>query len=120
MRRLVLVIEDDTAIRLLITDALREKGIEVLSAMDGGHALRTALAAPPAAVVLDLGLPGMDGAEFVAHWRERVPGAEAVPILVVSGRADAGEVAALIGATRLFSKPFMVEDLVGEISRALS
>jgi len=120
MRRLVLVIEDDTAIRLLITDALREKGIEVLAAMDGGHALRTALAAPPAAVVLDLGLPGMDGAEFVALWRERVPNADAIPILVVSGRADAREVAAHIGATRVFSKPFMVEDLVGEISRALN
>jgi DNA-binding response OmpR family regulator len=120
MRGRVLVIEDDTAVRLLITHALREKGIEVLSAMDGGHALRTALAAPPAAIVLDLGLPGMDGAEFIAQWRERVPSADAVPILVVSGRADAREVAALIGATRLFSKPFVVDDLVGEVSRALN
>ena len=120
MRERVLVIEDDTAIRLLISDALREKGFDVIPAMDGSHALRTALAAPPAAVVLDLGLPEMDGADFVAHWRERAPSAKGVPILVVSGRPDAREVAAQIGATRLFTKPFIVDELVSEVDRALN
>ena len=119
MSRRVLVVEDDTAVRRLISDALRENGIDVISALDGWHALRTALAARPAAVVLDIGLPEMDGADFVARWRERSPSASDVPIVVVSGRADASEVATLIGATRLFTKPFIVDELVGAVGRAL-
>jgi DNA-binding response OmpR family regulator len=116
--RRVLVIEDDSDVRRLITDALREVGLEVIPAVDGSHALRTALAVQPAAVVLDLGLPEMQGADFVTHWRERSPSASDVPIVVVSGWRDAREIAALIGAVRVFGKPFVVDELVGEVERA--
>ena len=120
MKRRVLVIEDDPNIRRLIVESLSDSGIDVLAAMDGIHALRSALAVPPSVVVLDLSLPEMDGADFVERWRARHPEAKAVPILVVSGRADAGEVAAKLGAARVFKKPFVVEDLVHEVARALN
>ena len=120
MKRRVLVIEDDPNIRRLIVESLADSGIDVLAAVDGTHALRSALAVPPSVVVLDLGLPELDGADFVERWRTRHPEALAVPIVVVSGRQDAGEIATKLGATSLFKKPFMVEELVRAVSRALN
>jgi DNA-binding response OmpR family regulator len=119
LNRRVLVIEDDTDIRKLITEALEGVGLDVVSAVDGGQALRTALARTPAAVVLDIGLPDFDGTQFVARWRERRPDANEVPIVVVSARADRMEIASLLGATYVCGKPFEVDELVGEVERAV-
>jgi len=114
----VLLIEDDPDIRRLIAGALRDVGLDVVVAMDGAQALRTALARKPAAVVLDLGLPDFDGAEFVARWRERRPDAGDVPIVIVSARPDRREVGGLLGARRVFGKPFEVDELVGAVEQA--
>lgn len=119
LNRRVLVIEDDTDIRKLITDALEGVGLDVVSAVDGSQALRTALARQPAAVVLDIGLPDFDGTQFVARWRERRPDANGVPIVVVSGRSDRREIASLLGAAYVCGKPFEVDELVGEVERAV-
>ena len=119
LNRRVLVIEDDNDIRRLITECLTNAGLDVVAAVDAAHALRTALARTPAAVVLDLGLPDQDGAQFVARWRERRPDASDVPILVVSGRTDRREVAGLLGAAYVCGKPFQVDELVGEVERAV-
>jgi DNA-binding response OmpR family regulator len=119
LNRRVLVIEDDTDIRKLITDALKGAGLDVVSAVDGGQALRTALARKPAAVVLDISLPDFDGTQFVARWRERRPDANEVPIVVVSGRPDRREIASLLGAAYVCGKPFEVDELVGEVERAV-
>ena len=120
MKRRVLVIEDDPIIRKLIVESLRDTGIDVVAAVDGLHALRTALAIPPSVVVLDLSLPELDGADFITRWRERDSTAQNVPIVVVSGRSDARSVAHDIGATRVFGKPFIVDDLVHEVEGALA
>jgi DNA-binding response OmpR family regulator len=119
VKRRVLVIEDDPDGRRLIVDALVERGIDVIAAVDGLHALRTALAVSPSVVVLDLALPEMDGARFIEQWRDRYPQARGVPVVVVSGKSDAREIATRIGASRVFKKPFIVEDLVSEVSRVL-
>jgi len=118
LHRRVLLIEDDPDVRRLIAGALRDVGLDVVPAMDGAQALRTALARKPAAVVLDLGLPDFDGAEFVARWRERRPDAGDVPIVIVSARPDRREVAGLLGARRVFGKPFEVDELVGAVEQA--
>jgi DNA-binding response OmpR family regulator len=120
LKRRVLVIEDDPDVRKLITDCLRAAGLDALPAVDGAQALRTALARKPAAVVLDLGLPDFDGAQFVARWRERRPDSRDVPIVVVSGRPDRREVGGLLGAARIFGKPFEVDELVGAVDRVLN
>ncbi|TME30570.1 MAG: response regulator [Chloroflexi bacterium] len=119
LNRRVLVIEDDNDIRRLITDALRNAGLDVVAAVDAGQALRTALARKPAAVVLDIGLPDFDGTQFVARWRERRPDASDVPIVVVSGRADRREIASLLGAAYVCGKPFILDDLVDQVERAV-
>ena len=120
LKRRVLVIEDDPDIRKLITECLRAAGLDALPAVDGAQALRTAIARKPAAVVLDLGLPDFDGAQFVARWRERRPDSRDVPIVVVSGRSDRREVGGLLGAARIFGKPFEVDELVGAVDRVLN
>ena len=119
LNRRVLVIEDDNDIRRLITESLRSAGLDVIAAVDAAQALRTALARTPAAVVLDLGLPDQDGTQFVARWRERRPDANDVPILIVSGRTDRREIGSLLGATYVCGKPFQVDELVGEVERAV-
>ena len=118
VNRRVLVIEDDNDIRRLITESLRSAGLDVV-AVDAGQALRTALARKPAAVVLDPGLPDYDGTQFIARWRERRPDANDVPILIVSGRADRRQIASLVGAAYVCGKPFQIDELVGEVERAV-
>jgi two-component system KDP operon response regulator KdpE len=119
LNRRVLVIEDDNDIRKLITEALTNVGLDVVAAIDASQALRTALARKPAAVVLDIGLPDHDGTQFVARWRERRPDANDVPIVVVSARADRREIASLLGAAYVCGKPFELDELVGEVERAV-
>src|SRR5213083_2438575 len=119
VNRRVLVIEDDNDTRRLITESLRSAGLDAVAAVDAAQALRTALARKPAAVVLDIGLPDFDGTQFVARWRERRPDASEVPIVIVSGRADRREIASLLGAAYVCGKPFVVDELVGEVERAV-
>jgi len=119
LNRRVLVIEDDNDIRRLITESLRSAGFDVVAAVDASQALRTALARKPAAVVLDIGLPDYDGTQFIARWRERRPDAGDVPIVIVSGRSDRREIASLLGAAYVCGKPFVVDDLVDEVERAV-
>src|SRR5206468_6191000 len=120
LHRRVLLIEDDPDVRRLIAGALRDVGLDVVPAVDGAQALRTALARKPAAIVLDLGLPDFDGAQFVARWRERRPDSRDVPIVVISGHPDRREVGGLIGAVKVFGKPFEVDELVGTVDRVLN
>jgi len=119
LNRRVLVIEDDNDVRRLIAESLTAAGLDVVAAIDGSQALRTALARKPAAIVLDIGLPDYDGAQFVARWRERRPDANDVPIVIVSGRPDRREIAGLLGAAYVCGKPFEIDELVGEVERAV-
>src|SRR5947199_10495752 len=118
LNRRVLVIEDDNDIRRLITESLRGAGLDVVAAVDAAQALRTALARKPAAAVLDIGLPDFDGTQFVGRWRERRPDVSEGPIVIVSGRADRGQGASLLGAAYACRKPVEVDEPVGAVERA--
>src|SRR2546428_640052 len=67
----VLVVEDDDATRVMLTEFLSEEGFAVSSALDGAHALRAAAAGMPDLIVLDIGLPILDGTGLARQWRER-------------------------------------------------
>ena len=102
-RKRVLVVEDDTDTRRMLVAAIAEDGMEAIPALDGQHALRSALAVQPNAIVLDLGLPTADGAEFArAYHRHRHADA---PIVVVSARRDADAIGKRIGADAVLHKP---------------
>jgi DNA-binding response OmpR family regulator len=113
----VLVVEDDADTRRLLVTALAQEGYEPIPALDGYHALRTALVAQPSAIVLDLMLPELDGEEFVRAYREQLRAL--APIVVVSARHDAERVGAAIGARAVVRKPFQVQDLVAHVAASL-
>jgi two-component system KDP operon response regulator KdpE len=113
----VLVVDDDPALVRALTINLRARGYEVHAAGTGARALQLAAAHPPDAVVLDLGLPDLDGSEVIAGLR----GWTDVPILVLSAREQSREkVAALdAGADDYVVKPFGMDELLARLRAAI-
>jgi two-component system KDP operon response regulator KdpE len=109
----VLVVEDDPQLLRAMRITLHARGHEVITAATGRKALSEAAAARPDLVVLDLGLPDLDGVEVIQGLR----GWTSVPIIVLSGRTSGGDkVAALdAGADDYVTKPFAVEELLARI-----
>jgi two-component system, OmpR family, KDP operon response regulator KdpE len=112
----VLVVEDEPALLRALEINLRARGYQVSSSGDGRTALAEAARRPPDAVLLDLGLPDMDGSEVIRRLRAW----SAVPVLVLSGRAGSGDkIGALdAGADDYVTKPFSMEELLARL-RAL-
>jgi two-component system OmpR family response regulator len=113
----VLVVEDDEDTRKMLVSAIAEEGFEAIPALDGQHALRTALAVEPSAIVLDLMLPGTDGAEFAREYHEQTH--RDPPIVVVSARHDAEAVGKRIGARAVVTKPFDLDQLMAMLRTAM-
>jgi two-component system, OmpR family, KDP operon response regulator KdpE len=113
----VLVVDDDPALVRALRINLRARGYEVHAADTGASAPRLAASRPPDAVVLDLGLPDMDGGEVIAGLR----GWTNVPILVLSAREQSRQkVAALdAGADDFVVKPFGTDELLARLRAAI-
>ncbi|WP_030486435.1 response regulator [Micromonospora chokoriensis] len=109
----ILVVDDEPQILRALRINLRARRYEVDIAASGAAALKAAASHPPDLVVLDLGLPDIDGVEVIRGLR----GWTAVPIIVLSGRAGSEDkVAALdAGADDYVTKPFGVEELLARI-----
>jgi DNA-binding response OmpR family regulator len=114
----VLVVEDDASTRDSVMSALSDVGISCLGVPDGTAALAECQRRDPDLIVLDLALPGLDGARFADAYR-RIPGSSA-RIIVVSGTDRATETAARICADAFFSKPFKLDALVSLTERLLT
>ena len=114
---LILVVDDEPEIRRFLRIGLSAHGYRIAEAARGGEALRQAEAARPALVVLDLGLPDMDGQDVIRKLREW----SAVPVIVLSVRAAEREkVAALdAGANDYVTKPFGIAELLARVRAAL-
>ncbi len=113
----VLVVDDEPQIRRALGTNLRARGFEVDLAPSGEEALALAAARRPDVVILDLGLPGIDGLEVVAGLR----GWTEIPIIVLSVRdAEADKVAALdAGADDFVTKPFGMDELLARLRAAV-
>jgi two-component system, OmpR family, KDP operon response regulator KdpE len=112
----VLIVDDEPQILRALRINLRARQYEVHTAATAADALAVAAAHPPDLVILDLGLPDMDGVEVIGGLR----GWTSVPIIVLSGRADSTDkVAALdAGADDYVTKPFGVEELLARMRAA--
>lgn len=113
----VLVIDDDPALLKALKLGLRAGGHEVATASNGDQGLTQTAAAAPDVVILDLGLPGMDGLEVLRRIREW----SGVPVLVLSAVDDEKrKVSALdLGADDYVTKPFGMAELEARIRAAL-
>jgi two-component system KDP operon response regulator KdpE len=109
----VLVVDDEPQILRALRINLRARQYDVHTAADGASALKAAAEHTPDLIILDLGLPDMDGADVIRGLR----GWTTVPILVLSGRADSHDkVDALdAGADDYVTKPFGVDELLARI-----
>jgi two-component system KDP operon response regulator KdpE len=114
---LILVIEDDAPIRRFLRASLVNHEYQVVEAQTGKQALDLALQNPPELVILDLGLPDMDGIEVIRRLRDWT----AVPIIIVSARGqEKDKVAALdAGGDDYLTKPFGVGELLARMRVAM-
>jgi two-component system KDP operon response regulator KdpE len=114
----ILIVDDEPPIRRFLRTALAAQDYRVEEAGDGEAALDFLRRNPVDLLVLDLGLPGIDGLEVIRHLRGA---GKAIPIIILSSRDDeAGKVAALdLGADDYVSKPFGMEELSARIRAAL-
>lgn len=113
----LLVVEDEPEIRRFLRASLGSHGYRVVEAECGAEALRRSSESPPDLVLLDLGLPDIDGLEVIRQMRAWLT----APIIVVSARGrEAEKVCALdAGADDYLTKPFGVEELLARIRVAL-
>lgn len=109
----ILVVEDDTPVRNLITTTLKTHDYKYLTAKDGASAIMGASSYNPDIVLLDLGLPDMDGIEVIKKIRTWSNS----PIIVISARSeDSDKIEALdCGADDYLTKPFSVEELLARL-----
>jgi two-component system KDP operon response regulator KdpE len=114
----ILIVDDEPNIIATVAPLLRARGYEVFSAMSGRAALESVDRDKPDLIVLDLGLPDMDGVEVCQRIRE---GSATLPILVLSARgAEGDKVNALdAGADDYVTKPFGTAELLARIRAAL-
>lgn len=110
---LILVVEDDTSVRNLITTTLKAHDYRYLTAPNGQSAILEASSHNPDIVLLDLGLPDMDGVAVI----EKIRSWTNTPIIVISARSeDTDKIDALdAGADDYLTKPFSVEELLARL-----
>ena len=114
---LLLVVEDDAAVRNLMAVTLDTQGYQYHLARNGSEALMEVTTHQPEVMLLDLGLPDMEGVDII----RKVRGWSSMPIIVISARAeDADKVEALdAGADDYLTKPFSVDEMLARLRVAL-
>jgi len=113
----ILVVDDEKSIRSFLKTSLSSYGYAVFEATKGKEALTESVSVHPDAIILDLGLPDMDGREVIAKIRKRTK----TPIIILSVRDDPLEkIAALdAGADDYLTKPFSVEELLARLKAVM-
>ena len=115
-RARILLVDDEVSIRRAVAPLLRARGFDVEVVASGTEAVRIVATRPPDLIVLDLGLPDLDGTEVCRHVRAH----SALPIIVLSARgAESDKVDALeLGADDYVTKPFGIDELLARVRAA--
>lgn len=117
-RQPVLVVEDDTAIRQLIGEILRDAGHEVVECSGGEEALNCLNSIRPAVITLDLAMPSMDGIQFVQQLQKR-PGFEQTPVIFITAAPEVLRRVMLPKGHVTIGKPFYIDQLLHAVGRAI-
>jgi two-component system, chemotaxis family, chemotaxis protein CheY len=115
VRRPVLVVDDEDAVRDVVAEALADEGYRVAQASNGQEALDAATSERPAVILLDMRMPVMDGWGFARAYRQ-APGPHA-PIVVVTATQNAKKWCEEIGGDECLPKPFEIEQLIDVVNR---
>lgn len=112
----ILIVEDEARIAHLIDKGLRRQGFAATVARDGSEALTMAKEETFDLLLLDLGLPDIDGLEVLRELKSTV---KELPVIILSARTDEGDIAAgyASGAREYVTKPFKFSDLISRIER---
>ena len=125
MTKSVLIVDEDVNARIIAETLLRTRGLRVHAAMDGVEACEIVRREGPAVVVLDLGVPGMNGFEVIRSLRARfeiLPPAVQPRIVAVSDRTDpdVGRFALRLGADAFLHKPTAPQRLISTVEQLMT
>ena len=112
--RPILIVDDDQETLAVERAVLAEEGFTVREAHDGGEALVALEADPPAMIVLDIQMPGIDGPTFARELRTRL---RHVPLVIVTGAPDPKHEADRCNAEAYLAKPFQANELLQLVRR---
>jgi DNA-binding response OmpR family regulator len=116
--RKVLLVDDDPAIRGFTSMLLEFEGFTVVTACDGAEGLQRVRDEAPEAVLLDMMMPGVDGLDFLAQWRQDAA-YHPVPVILVTAWGE--EVCADdLGVQAILTKPFNLDRLVWQLTELLA
>jgi CheY-like chemotaxis protein len=117
----VLIVDDEPNIVAFVRLALEDEGYTVVTASEGGEALEALRSVRPRLILVDLRMPGMDGATFVRTYRERsvADGVPAAPVIVFTASRVPIEEAEALGVEGILRKPFEVDALLDAVARFL-
>lgn len=114
----VLVVDDDAPIRELLRNILEDAGYRVRLAVNGAEALTLARVERPDVMLLDIGMPVVNGIEFVREYRTHIEPPHA-PIVIISARGDARAVARDLDTDAFVNKPFTIDQVLEVIDRVV-
>ena len=118
-RTRVLIVEDDPWISTVTRELLADEGFEAMTASDGERGLRLAERLRPQVILLDVGLPRVDGRQFLERIRAH-HALQNTPVIVITGRAEALNDSVVALANRVMRKPFDLTELISAIHQAVS
>src|SRR5882757_8311427 len=118
MLRTVLVVDDDRELVMVLADALSELWYRTLCAHDGEGAMRSLAESRPAAIILDLLMPRMDGLAFLGSRRDDDRLSE-IPVIVLSGEPEMTQRARALDVDAVLEKPVNLLMLMGAIEKVL-
>lgn len=116
-RRRILIIDDERELRTMLSSYLQAEGFETLEAANGQQGLESAKKTEPDLVILDVGLPGIDGFEVLRRLRQRSD----VPVIMLTARAEEMDrvVGLTVGADDYVTKPFSPREISARITAIL-
>jgi DNA-binding response OmpR family regulator len=118
----LLIVEDDHALRQVLSDRLHEEGFEVITAENGEEGLNLALLHHPAVTLLDIFMPRMDGITMLGKLRRSEPWGADAYVLVITNSVDATTISTIAGFGKtefLIKSEWGLEDIVARIKEIL-